>query len=384
MRPSPSSPGSCGLRWLWLLTPLPLLLIAVWLLLPTEPGTRIARLFATPTPTASPTATATITTVPTATPTPTIIRSISFSTSTPVLPARADNSIPTRVSTPIQLPTATPISRELLAANSQGNDIDRQFELPPGSQQLVAETPTPGGIPRTVPTAVPGTLRNIPILMYHYVRTVDPVTDPMGYDLSVTPASFAAQLDWLRRNGYTPIRMEMVPRCLQGAAGCPAHPVALTFDDGYSDAYSTARPLLQERGFVATFYIVNTFVGQPGYMDVDDLRAMRDAGMEIGAHSLSHSDLTTLNNATASAEIADSRVQLAAMINAPVTSFCYPIGRFNARTRLLVQEADYISGVTTLQHDDYSDPYLLPRIRIHGNIDLTSFAWLVQNATTTY
>jgi peptidoglycan/xylan/chitin deacetylase (PgdA/CDA1 family) len=72
------------------------------------------------------------------------------------------------------------------------------------------------------------------------------------------------------------------------------------------------------------------------------------------------------------------------MINAPVTSFCYPIGRFNARTRLLVQEADYISGVTTLQHDDYSDPYLLPRIRIHGNIDLTSFAWLVQNATTTY
>src|ERR1700694_4514144 len=50
---------------------------------------------------------------------------------------------------------------------------------------------------------VPVGHRNItlPILMYHYIRRAPSMkADWMGYKLSVTPADFTAQMDWLALN----------------------------------------------------------------------------------------------------------------------------------------------------------------------------------------
>jgi peptidoglycan/xylan/chitin deacetylase (PgdA/CDA1 family) len=253
------------------------------------------------------------------------------------------------------------------------------------SVEVARSTPTatlsPNGfpLPPAGPTAVPGSLGNIPILMYHYVRQVDAAADPLGYRLSVTPAQFAAQLDWLDAQGYTPVRMDQAIACMQGAEGCPQRPVALTFDDGYMDAATHALPLLRERGFVATFYIVHGFVGQPGYMGWEELRTLRDAGMQIGAHSLNHLDLTTLAPGAAAAEIGASGEQLAAALDVPITSFCYPAGKFNSATRAQVAQAGYRSAVTTLQGRYTGDAYTLPRLRIEGTISLAGFAALVQS-----
>jgi peptidoglycan/xylan/chitin deacetylase (PgdA/CDA1 family) len=222
----------------------------------------------------------------------------------------------------------------------------------------------------------------IPILMYHYVRSVDPAIDPLGYNLSVTEDQLADQLDWLARQGYTPIRMDTLAACLRGQQTCPKRAIALTFDDGYADAYTTTLPLLQQYGFVATFYIVSGFVGQAGYMNWDELRALHDAGMEIGAHSVTHSDLTLMSRDNAYAEIAGSGERLATALQIPIRSFCYPGGKFNATTAELAQLADYTSATTTLQTWDQSNRYSLPRIRIYGELTQMDFEWLVQSFTT--
>lgn len=240
-------------------------------------------------------------------------------------------------------------------------------------------SPRVAGAPAAGPTAVPGSVTRVPILMYHYVREVDAGADPLGYGLSVTPANFAAQLDALSRLGYTPVRMDQALACLQGVAGCPQRPVALTFDDGYADAAGVVLPLLRERGFLATFYVVADFIGQPGYLTVDELRILAASGMEIGAHSVTHLDLTTLDEATARYEIVESRQRIAALTETPVTSFCYPAGRFNAAVRALVQEAGFSTAVTTIQNADFSDLLALPRLRIDGATDLTGFEWLLRS-----
>jgi peptidoglycan/xylan/chitin deacetylase (PgdA/CDA1 family) len=231
------------------------------------------------------------------------------------------------------------------------------------------------------PTAVPGTMHAVPILMYHYIRVVDQSRDPLGYQLSIPPETFARQLDWLALQGYTPIRMDMAVRCLNGAAGCPERPIALTFDDGYIDAYTDVLPMLQERDFVATFYIVGSFVGREGYMDWEHLSALRDAGMEIGAHSISHVDLTAVGQAQAYSEISDSRQMLMEELGITVTSFCYPAGRFNPVIRALVQRAGFTNALTTIEGWDYSDHYTLPRLRIDGRMTPADFSWQVQNYT---
>src|SRR5581483_10744436 len=73
----------------------------------------------------------------------------------------------------------------------------------------------------------------VPILMYHYIR-VNPVPgDQLGFNLSVTPDDFRAQMDWLAANGYHPVDFNDLRDYWAGRAPLPERPIILTFDDGY-------------------------------------------------------------------------------------------------------------------------------------------------------
>lgn len=238
-----------------------------------------------------------------------------------------------------------------------------------GQQQLAVATPTPSGPLQAGP---------VPILMYHYVRTVDAGADPMGYGLSVTPEQFDQQMQWLHDNGYATVTMATAQRCIQGEPVCPPKSIALTFDDGYLDAYTAALPVLQKYGMKATFYIVNSFVGQPPYMNWDQLAAMRDAGMEIGAHSLDHLDMTTLDVNEARRQAEQSKLELEAKLGVQVSSFCYPAGRYNADVEAQVRASGFSNATTTRWDNDYGDMFGLPRRRIEGGKGLDVFASTVQ------
>ncbi|HMQ32212.1 MAG TPA: polysaccharide deacetylase family protein [Chloroflexaceae bacterium] len=248
---------------------------------------------------------------------------------------------------------------------------------PPDSRPVVVPTLMPPPAAGFTP-APPGQRPYIPILMYHYVRYVDPGADPVGYNLSVTPEQLAAQLGWLRAAGYEAVRMDAVATCVRGEGPCPARAVALTFDDGYADAFTAALPILQQHGYTATFYIVSGFVGQPGYMGWDEIRALRDAGMEIGAHSVTHPDLTSLGLEDLRAQVAHSGATIAAELGAPVLSFCYPAGRFNDTVVAVAGESGYTSATTTISEGPQDNPLALPRLRISGGLAQEGFQWMVQ------
>ncbi len=257
--------------------------------------------------------------------------------------------------------------------------------LASGTREAIAPPPAQlQPLPTLMPLApagfspVPaGERRYIPILMYHYVRYVDRAADPLGFSLSVTPEQLDGQLAWLKAAGYETVRMDAVAACLHGSGPCPARGVALTFDDGYMDAYTTALPILQRHGFVATFYIVSGFVGQPGYMGWAELRALRDTGMELGAHSVTHPDLTTLGLEELRAQVGQSRAALTAELGQPVVSFCYPGGRFSDTVVAVTREAGYTSATTTIQDGPQSNPFTLPRLRISGDLTQEGFQGMV-------
>src|SRR5262249_17267544 len=86
--------------------------------------------------------------------------------------------------------------------------------------------------------------------------------------------------------------------------------VVITFDDGYRDNYLLAAPILSQSGVTATFFVSTGFVGTDREFDHDhrhdstqgparsyakltwgDLRAMEAAGLEIGSHTVNHTNL---------------------------------------------------------------------------------------------
>lgn len=259
------------------------------------------------------------------------------------------------------------------AVGGLGGGLSGVAEPQPAMAEAAPAIPAPADFT----PAPPGSVPYIPILMYHYVRYVDKAADPLGFSLSVTPEQFAAQLDWLKRSGYETVRMDQAAACLRGEGACPARAVVLTFDDGYMDAYTAALPLLQQYGYVATFYIISGFVGQPGYMGWPELQALRDAGMEIGAHSVSHPDLTGLGLEDLRAQVAQSGATLAAELGVPVVSFCYPGGKFNPTVAAVARESGFTSATTTIQDGQQSDVYTLPRLRIYGDMTQQGFEWTI-------
>ncbi len=217
----------------------------------------------------------------------------------------------------------------------------------------------------------------IPIVMYHYIRDVDPDEDELGYNLSVSPETFEDHLLWLRDNDYYTLRMDKLTACLHGEERCPQKAVALTFDDGYEDVATTVLPLLKRYGFTATFYIVIDFVGKPGYLSWEQIKEVHDSGMEIGAHSISHPDLTAREYAVAYEEIAQSRSTLEERLGISVESFCYPIGNYNADVVEMVRDVGYTNAVTTYPGSSLASIFELPRLRMLGGETVEAFEWYI-------
>ena len=214
------------------------------------------------------------------------------------------------------------------------------------------------------PTEITSAKRTVPILMYHYIRTVTDPKDTLGFNLSITPTNFEEQLKWLSEHHYH--TMPLNDFC-QGKT-LEDNPIILTFDDGYDDAYSAALPLLQKYNFTGTFFIVSGFVNQPRYVTSEQLKAMGDAGMELGAHTIKHIDLATASLARQEQEINGSK-QISLV-------FAYPAGRYSADTIGLVKKYGFSCAVTTHYGiaTEKSPPYELPRVRISGADSLEIFS----------
>lgn len=91
-------------------------------------------------------------------------------------------------------------------------------------------------------------------------------------------------------------------------------------------------------------------------------REVLGLGMEIGSHSVTHSDLTRVDDVALEREVTESRRQLEEHCGVPIRSFCYPFGRFDPRSRRAVARAGYAVGRTTMAFHDGGrfDPLLMP------------------------
>jgi peptidoglycan/xylan/chitin deacetylase (PgdA/CDA1 family) len=82
-------------------------------------------------------------------------------------------------------------------------------------------------------------------------------------------------------------------------------------------------------------------------MTSGDIRALRNAGMAIGFHTLRHLLLPTLDQATLEAALIEGRDALASAAGAPVKSIAYPHGYADARVARAAQQAGFSCGFVT-------------------------------------
>ena len=197
---------------------------------------------------------------------------------------------------------------------------------------------------------------SIPILTYHHTEQAP----PKGFALRslwVSPSSFATQMQWLARLGYTGLGMSELMPYLRGEK--KGKVVGITLDDGYQSNLLHALPILKNMGFSATCYVVSGKLGQhnawdealgmaqAALMGVEEMRTWVDAGMEVGSHTCSHADLNQISLAEARQELLQSKSDLENLLQKPVTQFCYPYGHFSPEHESLVSQSGYVAATTT-------------------------------------
>jgi peptidoglycan/xylan/chitin deacetylase (PgdA/CDA1 family) len=96
-------------------------------------------------------------------------------------------------------------------------------------------------------------------------------------------------------------------------------------------------------------------------MTAEELCALRAAGIEIGAHSVTHPDLSALPYEQAREELAEGKRQLEAVLEEPVEVAAYPFGRATEETARACRDAGFRAACVATGRGDWADPYLLPR-----------------------
>jgi peptidoglycan/xylan/chitin deacetylase (PgdA/CDA1 family) len=218
-----------------------------------------------------------------------------------------------------------------------------------------------------------------PALMYHHVGPSHPGTHR---ELTVSPTQFERQIRWLARWGYTGIRPSDWLRWRREGTGLPRKPILITFDDGYAETAEYALPILRRYGFGAAVFVVTERIGGTNTWDeaegrgtlqlmtAEQIRHWAAEGIEFGAHSRTHADLTQLPAHKCAAETSGSKSDLETLLGAPVVSFAYPYGHVSESVRDLVRaEFDLAFGVDEGLNCLSGDPHLLKR-RYVGPDDL--------------
>jgi peptidoglycan/xylan/chitin deacetylase (PgdA/CDA1 family) len=182
----------------------------------------------------------------------------------------------------------------------------------------------------------------------------------------------------LNERGYRTLSLVGAANCLHRGVPFPDRSVVITFDDGYGSVYDEAFPVLQRYGMSATVFL--TVGGQIPRDPADrlpslhgrpmlrwcEIKEMQRLGIDFGAHTLTHPDLTRLPTGQVETEIRDSKAIIEDVLGTPVTCFAYPYGRYDARSCRIARRyflaacSDRLGLVTTT-----SDPHALERVDAH-------------------
>lgn len=230
------------------------------------------------------------------------------------------------------------------------------------------------------------------VLMYHMVSPHRPKAK--FNKLRVTPEAFAKQIKWLSDNQFHFLTMQELRLAWQ-AGTLPPKSVAITFDDGYADNLLAALPVLQRYNARATIYVVvdrhnrdwstykkahhnsGELAQEPKLTDAQVRQLVESGVIEIGSHTLTHANLSRLDDQTREHELAESRRALQQLTGQPIESFAYPFGIYGEADVAAARQAGYLDAVTTLEGIQPAQPQpdflQLKRIKVSGKDHLLAF-----------
>jgi peptidoglycan/xylan/chitin deacetylase (PgdA/CDA1 family) len=274
-----------------------------------------------------------------------------------------------------------------IAARWLGSE-EREWQIAEANDGLKRAEP---GQPLVVPLKAPNPIgvhadsyQTVPVLCYHRFGTG-------GGKMTVSPANFAAQMDWLVRNRYHVVRLGQLAAYLEGREPLPEKSVVITFDDGYESVYRHAYPVLRKHGLPATLFVYTDFIGAGDALSWAQLQELVASGLvDVQAHSKSHRNLIERGAGEADdrylqgleQETRGPRELLEKRLPVQVKHYAFPYGDANEQVLEMLARQRYSLAVTVNPGGNafFAQPLMLRRTMIFGDHDLEAFKARLQTS----
>lgn len=169
--------------------------------------------------------------------------------------------------------------------------------------------------------------QSIPVLVYHKIE------EPAKDLISVSPAQFQQQMEYLNQNDFQTITLSDYATWRDGNYNLPKKAIILVFDDGFLSVYNTAKPIMDQYGFVGSVITVTRYASftsnTSGYMKWFQIKDLSDYGWSIESHGLTHSHMLTLSESQFRNELLSSKQIITNMTGKTPLSFVFPFHESN-------------------------------------------------------
>ncbi len=130
--------------------------------------------------------------------------------------------------------------------------------------------------------------KSLLILAYHRVLPPEYLNDfPFDHGLvSATPESFEWQMQLIKQQ-RTPVTLDHVAKYIAGEEDLPEKAVVVTFDDGYSDNYTYAYPILKKLSIPATIFLTTGYINTRKLLwhDLGPYTVLRSTNLSVPTNS---------------------------------------------------------------------------------------------------
>ena len=197
------------------------------------------------------------------------------------------------------------------------------------------------------------------ILMYHRFGETDHA------QTNITIEQFERHLAELENSTYTVLPIPKILRKVKSGTPLPERTIGISIDDAFLSVYTEAYPRLKQRNLPFTLFIATQSVDRklPDYMNWDQVRELRDAGVTIGSQTHTHLHMARRGPTDSRMDVEAANKSFVSELGQAPKLMAYPYGEAGLASMTVVRDLGFKfafgqhSGVL---HKN-SPPYFLPR-----------------------
>lgn len=219
--------------------------------------------------------------------------------------------------------------------------------------------------------------RSAVILMYHrFGESTYPTTN-------TTVEQLENHIAELNNGPYTVLPVPEIIGKIKRGENLPEYTIGITIDDAYKSVFDVAFPRFKAANLPFTVFVATGTVDQEisTIMSWKQISQMKEKGVTIGHHSVSHPHMHELSIATNQSEIRNASQRFEEMLGERPALFAYPYGEKSLEIQSLMKEVGFKAAFG--QHsgaiDSSSDIFDLPRFSMNEKYgELERFRLVVQ------